>query len=116
MEPPVELSNKLKEYGQEHLLEFWSELDEASRKHLLDDLMGIDFKEVTSYFTRVNEQDETRSVYIFISSDHIIFLFFFHNRPIAFFISYIFLETGRQDPPIARGGSWILREKYGGQA
>jgi UDP-N-acetylglucosamine/UDP-N-acetylgalactosamine diphosphorylase len=47
-----EVKAALEQNGQEHVLRFWSDLDEAGRKHLLDQLEAVDF----SLMNRLVEQ------------------------------------------------------------
>ena len=40
----ADIMGKLKEYGQEHLLNFYAEIDYDQRIHLLEQIKSIDFE------------------------------------------------------------------------
>ncbi len=42
--------SKLEPYGQQHLIQFWDELDPSEQKHLADQIDGIDLEQITSLF------------------------------------------------------------------
>ena len=42
--------SKLEPYGQQHLIQFWDELDPSEKKHLADQIDGIDLEQITSLF------------------------------------------------------------------
>ena len=44
------LQSNLKQYGQEHLTKFWSELTESDKEHLYKELSSINLQEVTEFF------------------------------------------------------------------
>jgi len=46
MADPTEMRSKLREYGQEHLLTFWDELDSVKQDALLEQLGAIDFEQL----------------------------------------------------------------------
>lgn len=46
------LRETLKKHGQEHLLQFWEELDDNERKQLISDIQEFNLDEVQSFFTR----------------------------------------------------------------
>lgn len=48
------LKESLTRHGQEHLLRFWDELNEAERKQLISDIQELNLEEVQSFFTRAN--------------------------------------------------------------
>lgn len=48
------LKESLTRHGQEHLLRFWDELNEAERKQLISDIQELNLDEVQSFFTRAN--------------------------------------------------------------
>jgi len=50
--PPnrAELAALLEPHGQEHLLRFWSELDEAGRSRLRDQIAAVDFEQMAALF------------------------------------------------------------------
>jgi UDP-N-acetylglucosamine/UDP-N-acetylgalactosamine diphosphorylase len=48
-----ELIKKLKDFGQEHLVKFWDELDEKQRESLFEDINHVDFAELEKSFERV---------------------------------------------------------------
>ncbi|XP_064634295.1 UDP-N-acetylhexosamine pyrophosphorylase-like isoform X2 [Lineus longissimus] len=54
-----QLKTKLKSFGQEHLLEWWSSLPESEQKELYADLCDINFAQVDRYFKRCNNQLNT---------------------------------------------------------
>jgi UDP-N-acetylglucosamine/UDP-N-acetylgalactosamine diphosphorylase len=43
---------KLRPHGQEHLLRFWDELDEAGRRHLTRQLEAVNFDQIVSLYER----------------------------------------------------------------
>lgn len=47
------LTAKLKEYGQEHLVKFWNDLNDAEKESLTNDIDQIDFEEITNYYKKV---------------------------------------------------------------
>ncbi|KAG8238241.1 hypothetical protein J437_LFUL018186 [Ladona fulva] len=51
----VGLKNVLAKYGQQHLLQFWDELDEDEKHELLEDLSEIDFEYVSNLFRKAME-------------------------------------------------------------
>jgi len=46
------LRSKLNAVGQEHLLQFWDQLDQEQQQELYDELSELDLDEVMEYFTR----------------------------------------------------------------
>ncbi len=48
----TEIKQKLQEFQQEHLLEFWDELDSARRQALLEQLAGVNFEQLRQYFEK----------------------------------------------------------------
>lgn len=49
------LRMRLRPHGQEHLLQFWDQLDEVQRRELVHDIDGIDFAEVNRFFRHTME-------------------------------------------------------------
>ena len=45
-----QLFAKLEPFGQEHLLQFWDELDSAERTRLADQIDGIDLEQIAALF------------------------------------------------------------------
>ena len=45
----------LKEYEQEHLLQFYRELTESQRAHLLNQILNIDFEQILSLYDEANK-------------------------------------------------------------
>merc|ERR1712121_388469 len=46
------LRSKLKDVGQDHLLQFWDQLDQGQQQELYDELSDLDLDEVMEYFNR----------------------------------------------------------------
>merc|ERR1719328_851604 len=46
------LRSKLKDVGQDHLLQFWDQLDNKEQQELYDELSDLDLDEVMEYFNR----------------------------------------------------------------
>lgn len=55
------LKETLTKYGQEHLLQFWDELNETERKQLISDIQELNLAEVQSFFQRANASLEESS-------------------------------------------------------
>jgi len=51
-----ELLERLAPYGQQHLLSFWDELDDAGRRQLAEQIRGIDFAQVGQLFEQRGEK------------------------------------------------------------
>lgn len=49
----------LKEYEQEHLLQFYRELTESQRAHLLNQILNIDFEQILSLYDEANKPSST---------------------------------------------------------
>lgn len=63
---PEKTMDLLKRYGQEHLLDFYGELDEKGRSGLLEQIAGIDFEKVSGLFLNASgaaEADQIDHVY-----------------------------------------------------
>lgn len=58
-----EIQKKLTEFGQEHLLQFWSQLKEEERGKLVKDIEGINFKYVKKCFDECKEDMDCKSLY-----------------------------------------------------
>ncbi|XP_072045334.1 UDP-N-acetylhexosamine pyrophosphorylase-like isoform X2 [Amphiura filiformis] len=50
-----ELREELAHFGQEHLLEFWDDLDSEKKQELYDDIKSTDIGEVLQFFTKAME-------------------------------------------------------------
>lgn len=50
-----ELSQRLAEAKQSHLLQFWDELNPEERRELTVQLQGMDFKEINGFFRNAME-------------------------------------------------------------
>lgn len=50
------LESHLKQFGQEHLIQFWDELTVEERQHLRSDIMDIDFEQLNVNFAKVKSQ------------------------------------------------------------
>ncbi|XP_015598685.1 UDP-N-acetylhexosamine pyrophosphorylase [Cephus cinctus] len=48
----------LQRYGQEHLLQFWTELSMEEKKIILKDISEVNFSEVTSYFKKATSSSK----------------------------------------------------------
>ncbi|XP_056379265.1 UDP-N-acetylhexosamine pyrophosphorylase [Hyla sarda] len=46
------LRRSLAEAGQSHVLQFWEELSEAQRSHLLEEIQGLSLQELNGFFTK----------------------------------------------------------------
>ena len=51
---------KLKEYGQEHLLNFYNRLDERKQEEFLEDILNIDFEEIKNLYNNI--QNDSKNV------------------------------------------------------
>ena len=49
------LIDYLKQFGQQHLVRFWNEINEEEKKKLYDDLMSIDFEYINRCFDKVKD-------------------------------------------------------------
>ena len=54
-----EAKSVLKDFGQEHLLNFYNELDEEGKNHLLNQISNIDFNLMNNLFANRNEVPDT---------------------------------------------------------
>lgn len=50
--------SKLEKYGQEHLLKFYDELNKDERENLLNDILTINFEQVKTLFSGINQEDK----------------------------------------------------------
>jgi len=55
------LKEQLTRHGQEHLLRFWDELNDAERKQLIQDIHELNLSEVQSFFKRATASLEESS-------------------------------------------------------
>lgn len=46
------MKEALTRYGQEHLLRFWDELNDAERKQLISDIQELNLEEIQCFFKR----------------------------------------------------------------
>jgi len=53
----TEIRQKLRQFGQEHLLGFWDELDQAGREALLEQLSNVDFEQLQHYIERFTSSE-----------------------------------------------------------
>lgn len=53
------LRERLASFGQEHLLQCWSELNEKEQEALYEDISSIDFEQLTADFKRATEQSNS---------------------------------------------------------
>lgn len=58
------LLKHLSEHSQDHLVQFWEQLNEDEKKHLSDEILAIDFGEINKFYQRVmaNKQDKASKV------------------------------------------------------
>ncbi|HHT37825.1 MAG TPA: UDPGP type 1 family protein [Mollicutes bacterium] len=54
--------SKLKKYNQEHLLRFYDELNDAEKKHLLDQINTIDFEQMNELYKSINRKEEIAEI------------------------------------------------------
>ena len=52
----IEVEKKLKKYGQEHLLNGYSKLDEVKQKKLIEQIQNIDFNLINSLYESTKKQ------------------------------------------------------------
>jgi len=57
-----ELRSRLAPYGQQHLLDFWDELDEAARRRLAEQIRGIDFALIRRLYERRDDVADYRKL------------------------------------------------------
>ncbi len=50
------ITDKLAEFGQQHLLAFWDELDQSQRNKLLQQIQGIDFQQIDQLYRSASDQ------------------------------------------------------------
>ena len=58
MTTQAKLIERLKSYGQEHLLQFWNDLDESGRKSLTEQIAKIDFAQIAELYEERNQAEE----------------------------------------------------------
>ena len=59
---PEKTKEMLKRYGQEHLIQFYDELDDRERKELLKQINGIDFEKVSALYASAVGGTEEKTV------------------------------------------------------
>lgn len=52
------VKEKLKKYGQEHLLNFYNRLDERKQKQFLKDILKIDFEEIKNLYNNIQKDSK----------------------------------------------------------
>lgn len=52
------LRKHLEKFGQEHLLQFWDEIDETQRKQLKNEIDGLNLSELHTFFERVTTKSD----------------------------------------------------------
>lgn len=52
------VKEKLKKYGQEHLLNFYNKLDEGKQEQFLEDILNIDFEEIKSLYNNIQNDSK----------------------------------------------------------
>ena len=57
-----ELLERLAPHGQQHLLTFWNELDEAGRQRLAEQIRGIDFGRIARLYAQRDEMADYRAL------------------------------------------------------
>lgn len=57
-----EIKHKLKKYGQEHLLNFYDNLEENKQKRLLEQIEGIDFELINSLYHKTKNENKQEEV------------------------------------------------------
>ncbi|KAK6631787.1 hypothetical protein RUM43_013851 [Polyplax serrata] len=55
MSNEVEIRELLAQHKQEHLLQFWDELNETEKETLLNDIVNVNLNETVKYFEKVNQ-------------------------------------------------------------
>ena len=58
MTTQADLIERLKSFGQEHLLQFWDDLDESGRKSLTDQIAKIDFVQIAGLYEERDQAEE----------------------------------------------------------
>ena len=59
-----EIRHKLKKYGQEHVLNFYDNLEENKQKILLEQIEGIDFELINSLYDKTKNSNPNEDVEI----------------------------------------------------
>lgn len=54
----LSIKNKLKEYGQEHLLKFYNELNEIEKQELINDILRVDFEQMKMLYGNINNKED----------------------------------------------------------
>ncbi len=52
------VKERLKEYGQEHLLKFYDELNEQEKENLLEDISSINFEQIKNLYEDTKKKDK----------------------------------------------------------
>ncbi|MDD4406958.1 MAG: UTP--glucose-1-phosphate uridylyltransferase [Bacilli bacterium] len=66
------IKSKLKKYGQDHLLNFYAELNEEEKKHLIQQIESIDFellKDLAKLINQKKEKDEFKSIPSYLTTE-----------------------------------------------
>lgn len=53
----LKTKEKLKKYNQEHLLKFYDELNDKEKENLLEDILDINFEQITTLFNEIKKED-----------------------------------------------------------
>ena len=55
-QPPAEVVSTLEQFGQQHLLQFWDELDDAQQTSLVEQISAIDFEQLKQLATGSHDE------------------------------------------------------------
>lgn len=50
--------NTVREYGQEHLLKYYNELNKIEKEELVQDILNIDFEQMKNLYENINNKKE----------------------------------------------------------
>ena len=56
------LETQLKEFDQEHLMQFYDKLDDDQQLKFTNELKGVDFKQITRLYTKAKQDLESPAV------------------------------------------------------
>ncbi len=62
MTTQANIAERLRTFDQEHLLRFWDELNEASRKSLAEQIAKIDFAQIARLYDERNQAEEVAAM------------------------------------------------------